>query len=82
MPMRHRPRSFPSFRAARKEDDNSSEEEQYERRKRRPHANRINGMRPTPVLVNMILDDAKDYKINDHNHQRNEPRQDSDECSK
>jgi len=39
----------------------------------RPHASRVVCMTSTSIPVHVSLDDAKEYEIGDHNHQRNEP---------
>lgn len=62
-----------SLRKTCKQHHERTKEQANHSRKRSPHSDRVIGVTSTPILVNVILDDAKQRKITCHDHESDEP---------
>jgi len=71
---------LPATCAASNKDNDSAKEQANHGSEASPHSHAVKSMGAAAILVDMILDDPKDYKVNHHNHQRDDPRYDGDDA--
>lgn len=65
--------SVHSRREASEEHNERGKEEDNHRRENCPHANGVEGVAATAILVDMVLNDSKEHEICDHNYERYKP---------
>jgi hypothetical protein len=71
--------ALPPGGAAREEDDEEAEEQRDDGGEGGPHGDGVEGVAATVVLVDVVLDDAKQRKVRGHDHERDDERRRRDE---